>query len=321
MSRAIAWLTVLLAALAWADDEATRRAREELERELNHLVERQPARVRLDFEALDEPNLALEEVQFELDGRALKVPTVSELAREGSHALWAGDVTPGRHTVRARVVYANSTSALLTDEGGHRWKTLGDVSFEVQSGLEVQVRVVPQRDASQRDVSKRLRLSLPARPVMLAKVDDSVPEAPSKRVEAAAPARADAGSAQVVVAKGPEAVVRAPPPPREPPTPEVTSRPPRESSREPAPREPAPREPSLAQGRAMPEEAPVVDAGASTAAAVALAPAPDAESRKPTQPADSSGEFNGFLWAGGAALALTIGLILLARRKARPPQL
>lgn len=188
--------TVLTRAVSHAEDENARRVREELERQLHQMVGSPPTRVRVDFAALDEPNFTLEAASFALDGRPLYAPPVSQLSKEGTHLVWSGDVKPGKHTVRALVVYANATSVVVSEEGGHRWKVSGEVGFEVNAGIEVQVQVVPSRDPSQRDISKRLRLSLPAKPVMLAQLDDgkmpeplvasSPPISPSEAAEGAA---------------------------------------------------------------------------------------------------------------------------------------
>ena len=163
---------VLTAAVSRAEDERARRVREELEGQLHQMVGSPQTRVRVDFAALEEPNFTLEAASFALDGKPLFVPPVSQLSKDGTHLVWSGDVKPGKHTVRALVVYANATSVVVSEEGGHRWKVSGDVGFEVNAGIEVQVQIVPSRDGSQRDISKRLRLSLPAKPVMLARLDD-----------------------------------------------------------------------------------------------------------------------------------------------------
>ena len=188
----------MFATLSYAEDDNTRSAREEVEDELHHLVGSQPTKVRIDFSALDEPNYKLEEVSFDLDGRSLATPATSELAREGTHLVWNGDVKPGKHSVHAHVVYANPASIVMSDEGDHKWKVTGDVSFEVNAGIEVQVRVVPSRDPSQRDIAKRFRLSLPAKPVMLARLDDGkMPD----RLEAPVIASPAVEEAQETVAK------------------------------------------------------------------------------------------------------------------------
>lgn len=172
MVRTFPMLLLLLAATAAAEDDKAKAAREELERQLNQLVGKQPAKVRLDFVAFDEPNYQLEEALFELDGRALETPSLSQLSGEGTHLLWNGEVAAGKHQIKVRLVISNTASVVVSDEGGHRWKIGGATSFEVQAGIEVRVRVTPKRDGSHTDVAKRFKLTLPAEPVMIAQLDD-----------------------------------------------------------------------------------------------------------------------------------------------------
>lgn len=184
LARSLCALTVVVALAAHAEDDAQRRAREELERQLQQMVGKQPAKVRIEFEALDEPNYKLEDASFEIDGRVLPRPALEKLTAEGVHLVWEGDVTPGKHIVGARVVYSNQASVVVSDEGGYSWKVSGTNAFDVQAGIEVRVKVVPQRDDAQKEIARRFLVRLPATPVMLAKVDDGkMPEPPVKKVE------------------------------------------------------------------------------------------------------------------------------------------
>lgn len=184
LARTLCALSLVVAAAAHAEDEAQRRAREELERQLQQMVGKQPAKVRIEFEALDEPNYKLEDASFEIDGRTLARPALDVLSTEGVHLVWNGEVTPGKHVVGAHLVYSNPTSPVLSDEGGYSWKVSGTNAFDVQAGIEVRVKITPQRDGAQKDIAKRMLVRLPATPVMLAKVDDGkMPEPPVKKVE------------------------------------------------------------------------------------------------------------------------------------------
>ena len=181
--RSLIAAVLCLGLVAHAEDEAQRRAREELERQLQQMVGKQPTKVRIDFESLDEPMYKLEDASFELDGRTLSRPALDQLAGEGVHLVWNGDVTPGKHVVAVRVVYTNQASQVVSEEGGYSWKVSGTVSFDVQAGIEVQVKATPQRDPSQKDIAKRFKIRLPAQPVMLAQMDDGkMPEPPPKKV-------------------------------------------------------------------------------------------------------------------------------------------
>lgn len=182
MKKPIAALLVCLsAASAIAEDAKAKAAREELERQLHQMVGKQPTKVRIDFIGLEDPNYQIEEASFDLDGRSLRTPPLGQLSDDGAHLIWNGDVTPGKHTVKVLLVFSNGASVVLSDEGGYKWKIGGDVTFEVNSGIEVRIQVKPTRDPGQRDVAKRFKLSLPAQPVMIAALDDGVmPEAPAK---------------------------------------------------------------------------------------------------------------------------------------------
>ncbi|MFT3707273.1 MAG: hypothetical protein QM817_06365 [Archangium sp.] len=203
-ARLLLLTALLLPALAWAEDAKAKAAREELEKQLNQMVGKVPTRVRIDFVGLEDPNYVLEEASFELDGRSLSTPALRELADEGQHLVWEGDATAGKHVVKVRLVFANGASVLLSDEGGYKWKIGGEVSFDLNSGIEVRVAVTPKRDSTQKDVAKRFRLSLPAQPIMLAKLDDGkMPDAPPKPNIAVTPEAVDAGTAVVVAAISP----------------------------------------------------------------------------------------------------------------------
>lgn len=192
IARSLLLTALLLPAVAFAEDAKAKAAREELEKQLTQMMGKVPTRVRVDFVGLDDPNYKLEEASFELDGRSLGSPPLSQLMDEGPHLVWEGDAAAGKHVVRVRLVFANGTSVLLSDEGGYKWKVGGEVSFDLHAGIEVRVAVTPKRDSDQKDVAKRFRLSLPAQPVMLAKLDDGkMPDAPPKPI--IAPEVVDAG--------------------------------------------------------------------------------------------------------------------------------
>ena len=176
-------LLLFVSATAAAEDAKAKAAREELERQLSQMVGKQPTKVRIDFIGLEDPNYKIEEASFELDGRSLRTPLLSQLSNDGTHLIWNGDVTPGKHTVKVLVVFYNNASVVLSDEGGHKWRVGGDVTFDVNSGIEVRVQVKPTRDDKQTEVAKRFKLALPAQPVMIATLDDGkMPDAMPKSV-------------------------------------------------------------------------------------------------------------------------------------------
>ncbi len=178
--RGLMIMCALLAGVSFAEDDAQRRAREELEKQLNQMVEKAPSRVRVEFLPVDDPNFQVEELEISLDGKVLKVPTAAAISgwvQDGAMPITTLDVSPGRHKVVAKVTIHNTASPMVSDEGDFRWRVAGDVGFDVATGIEVKVIVTPVRDAKQADLGKRLKLTFPSQPAMIATLDDgSMPE-------------------------------------------------------------------------------------------------------------------------------------------------
>lgn len=176
-----AFLVIVLAGLAFAEDAQTKAAREELERELAGLTTPAPTRVRIEYVEVADANYDLLEAEFELDGHVLKTPGAKELvAAAMPQALaWESKVEPGKHQVSVRLKYRNTANPVMVPEGGHEWVLNGTRTFEQQAGLGVRVVVKTEIDARAARMEQRLVLSLPATPVMLAKLDDgSIPAPP-----------------------------------------------------------------------------------------------------------------------------------------------
>ncbi|MDX2010584.1 MAG: hypothetical protein SFW67_10355 [Myxococcaceae bacterium] len=185
MMRWLLAVTMVVGTTVRAEDEAQRRAREELERQLNQMVEKAPSRVRVEFQPLEDPNLQVEELTILLDNKPLKVPTAAQVqgwVQDGPMPVAVLDVSPERHLVTARITVHNGASPLVVDDGDVRWRVSGDVRFDVAPGLEVRVIVTPVRDGKQPDPTKRLKLTFPSSPTMISKLEDGVmPEAPKPR--------------------------------------------------------------------------------------------------------------------------------------------
>ncbi len=212
MWRVVTVLVVLaLPSTAFAEDDAQRRAREELEKQLAQMVGTAPSRVRIEFQPIDDPNFRVEAFELSVDGKTIRSPTpaaISAWIQEGAMPLGVVDVTPGRHKVNARVAYHNTASVMVSEEGDFRWKVAGDVGFDVTAGLEVKVIITAVRDPKQTDMNKRIKLTFPSQPSMISKLDDGTMPEPSKLQ----PAPIDAGptKAQLAVAtKAAEADVAA----------------------------------------------------------------------------------------------------------------
>ncbi|MHB8879475.1 MAG: hypothetical protein ACYC8T_37760, partial [Myxococcaceae bacterium] len=168
------------------DDERTQGVREELDRDLNALVTIPAPRVEVVFRAIDEPNVALVEAEFTLDGKELDAPSVAELGKAGDHTLFSGQVGHGQHTLVSRLVYADKSSIVLSDQGGHRWKVGSDFSFPAQRGLEVRVLTVADVVASAKELKDRLKVSTTATPKIVARLEDgTMPPSPVARLDEA----------------------------------------------------------------------------------------------------------------------------------------
>ncbi len=324
VGRLLPVVGLLLAISAGAETPTERKAREDLERELGQMVEKPPTRVKVIFLGLEDPNYRIEDPAIELDGTSLKLPSAATLADEGEHLIFAGDVEPGHHVVHVSVLIANSASVVISDEGGFKWKLTGEVGFDVNSGIEVQVRITPTRVEGQKDVTRRFKLHLPAKPVMLARLDDGKmpaplakkpppPPPPLEPVDAGPPVVAAAAEpppkpepAKVVRKRVPEPPVRRSLPLREP---HVTLQPQPEKV-PPGPEftdEPLDAGPLVVAAAEELDAGPppeVVDAGVLL---VAMEP-----------PVDDS-KLYGWLLFGGGALIVIVGLLLVTRKKRSPP--
>lgn len=318
---------LVLGTPAFAETDAQRKARLELEKELGLMVEKPPTRVKLLFVGLEDPNYRIEEAAFELDGTTLKAPPAATLSDEGEHAIFAGDIAPGRHVVKARLTVANGASVVFSDEGGFKWKLVGEVSFDVFSGIEVQVRVTPSRDGNQREVGRRFKLHLPAKPVMLARLDDGAMPEPVVAKKPPVPELVDAGAPVLVaVAELPRPEPKVEPPPMPPleKEPAAQVRRPGKPREAPAvaasPPQPEPVAVVVDAGAAEPVAVAVVDAGAPVVVAAPVdAGAPSVAALPPPPEEDGSKTLGWILFGAGAAL-VAFGLLFLGRRNPKLPE-
>jgi hypothetical protein len=344
MTRWLAGVVVLAGLAAFAEDAAQRRAREELERQLSQLVEEAPSRVRVEFLPVDDPNCVVEGLEIVVDGKPLKVPTAAAVAgwvQEGPMPVGVLDVKPGRHQVAAKVTVHNTASPMMSDEGDSRWKVAGDVTFEVRAGLEVRVIVSPVRDPTQADVAKRLKLTFPSKPVMVAKLDDGTMPEPVKAKPA--PVVIDAGppSEVLAAARVTEQIAEASPEITRPQP--IAAAQPDESPRGPTGARPS--RPSLAQAPLTPvveEPAAATEPGSPAeppAPQVLQAQGPPAEARLEARAIADAGaaveqvettatrlqeeRSSVAVWVAGGGFGMAlIGLVIfLARRSGRVPEL
>jgi hypothetical protein len=198
-SYTVAFLTC--ASVALAQDDVQKRAAAELERQLEEMVQSAPARLSIEFTPVEDPNYVLEEAIFSMDGVPLKTPPVAKM-RDDKLVVFEGDVKPGKHKVNVRLVYKNGASVIASDEGGFRWTVNGDNSFDIQSGILVKMQAIAKYGGKALPVKDRMTLALPAKPVMIAKLDDgSMPERPAPKPVVAVVT--DAGVPEVAVKKTP----------------------------------------------------------------------------------------------------------------------
>lgn len=343
------WLLLLIVVptLAFAEDAKAKAAREELERQLQGMMGSVPTKVRIDYAEITDPNYELQEATFELDGKALLTPPPGALALADEKILvWQGDTSPGKHVVRVKLRYKNIASVVMSNEGGHEWTLTGDRSFEQQSGIEVRVLVKTSIDTKVTSIEKRLVLSLPAQPVMIAKLDDgTVPAPPPKAVVDAGPSAEEIAAAKKAadeaekkrLADEAAAAKLAADEEKKRKAEELASaklaadeekkrkaeeaKLAREGSPRPAVAETAkPVEPEPTPVAVAPEPvAEPVDAGPAPVAVVAPEPVDAGVALAPEAPPEE-GEFPWLLVAIGGAAAFIL-LIVLARRRSRPPTL
>ena len=206
-------LTLLLAlvpAVAFAETDQERQAREDLEKQLKTMVGTPPTKIKIVLVGLDQPNYELVEASFRLDGRNLPVSAdLRKLSSEGEHLIFHGDVQPGEHKLESKFEFRNTTSQVVSAEGGYKWKPGSEVSFRTESGIEVQVKVTPELNMST-DIKNRIMVKSPATVKMLAKLDDGSMPPPADRPNLAI-GDADAGAADagVLVLKGQTAAEKA----------------------------------------------------------------------------------------------------------------
>ncbi len=192
-------------AIAHAETDQERQAREDLERQLKSMVGTPPTKIRIDFVGLDQPNYELLEASFELDGTRLPVGDLKKLNSDGEHLVFHGDVKPGDHRLETRLHFQNTTSQVVSEEGGYKWKKGSTVSFKAEAGIEVQVKVTPELDLKA-DLKNRIKVTSPASVKMLAKLDDGTMPDPMVRPKLVVEEVVDAG---VEVIKGETAAEKA----------------------------------------------------------------------------------------------------------------
>jgi OOP family OmpA-OmpF porin len=175
----------LLAANARAAEPSSveQRAREDLDRQLQELVKTPPPEVVLSFEGLPgagtERGYKLVEADFSLNGQPLAVPVPEKLNAPGQHRLAVVKVEEGSFTLVSHVTYASDAWNLFSEESGFLWKLTASVTFQVQKGLRVRVKVLPSINPTAPDPRLKLKLSHDVSVEMTAQLADvAIPDAP-----------------------------------------------------------------------------------------------------------------------------------------------
>ena len=185
----------LLAASARAAEPSSveQRAREDLDRQLQALVKTPPPEVVISFEGLPGAGTTrgykLVEADFSLNGQPLAVPGPDKLNAPGLHRLAVVKVEEGSFTLVSHVTYANDAWNLFSEESGFLWKLTASVTFQVQKGLRVKVKVMPGINPTAPDPRLKLKLSHDVSAEMTAPMADvAIPDAPAPKVAQTPPA-------------------------------------------------------------------------------------------------------------------------------------
>ena len=201
--RALLAITLLVAvpAAAAAASDAQQRARAELDKQLESMVNIPKPVAHVQFFGLDESPYELTDVEFEIDGKPLNKPKLETLKEFGAITIHRGQVSHGDHVLVATVAYTDGSSMMFSATAGYTWRVTTRVTFTAQRGLETRILLTPSRDSS-RERKEQFRLSSKVTPVMLAELDDGFIASKQKPAEAAqetAPAAIDAGEPSAAV--------------------------------------------------------------------------------------------------------------------------
>ncbi|MFP2932060.1 cell envelope biogenesis protein OmpA, partial [Pyxidicoccus sp. 3LG] len=207
----------LLGATARAAEPSSveQRAREDLDRQLQELVKTPPPEVVVSFEGLPGAGTSkgykLVEAEFLLNGQPLVTPEPAKLNAPGLHRLAVLKVEEGSFTLVSHVTYASDAWNLFSEESGFLWKLTASVTFQVQKGLRVRVKVMPGINPTAPDPRLKLKLSHDVTAEMTAQLADvAIPDAPDAGTPATKVAQAPVTSPVQPVSGTAPATVTAP---------------------------------------------------------------------------------------------------------------
>lgn len=185
-NRTFAALALLcFAPVVHAEDEVTRKAREELERQLRDEVHLPPPSLEIRFDGLSADGYTLEDSNFTLDGAPLPSPLNPGPVERRSSIVYFGIVSPGDHQLEVELIFRSAPQVgLFSYADERRYKVPGRFVLTAERGLVVRVDLMIEVDEHSADAKKRLRLQGSMQPRMVAAIDDA--PLPEPRATAAA---------------------------------------------------------------------------------------------------------------------------------------
>jgi hypothetical protein len=159
----IALLLIPFVGPAFAEDDRSKRVREDLDRQLSEMVKLPAASVEVVFDGIDSTRYKLLEASFALDDKPIPFTPSTKV-------LYAGEVQPGKHTLTATFSY----EAPAVNSGSIKFKVPGKFIFTAQRGILMRVRARIEVDDAA-EPAKRLQLVGNAETDLRAKLEDSLP--------------------------------------------------------------------------------------------------------------------------------------------------
>jgi hypothetical protein len=170
----------LPSAAAHADSSRAERARQQLERQVEQMVKPPPASLEVIFDGIDSTRYTFLEGSFAFDGAPL--PAKISNADQKHTVLLNNEVTPGEHTLTARLVYEETTKGGLFSYGsGLKFKVPGKFIIKAQRGVALRVRAMVEVDDGA-EPGKRLELIGKLEADLRTKLEEGIPPPPPERL-------------------------------------------------------------------------------------------------------------------------------------------
>jgi hypothetical protein len=179
------WVLVVLLgvipAMARAEDEKVRKAREEIEQQMQEMVKQRPMpQVKLNWDGIDKTTFGLDEARFELDDERISYGEIENL-QKGAKTLYQGPVSEGDHHLKLNLVLHRTDVSLFSGLRTYKYKVATDIPFPGAKGLSVTLHVGLHVNDKEDDPKKQLSLTSQVKPEMMGTVDDEpMPELAQK---------------------------------------------------------------------------------------------------------------------------------------------